>query len=122
MAILTCIGTHFKVIGYIAEDDLGMTCCAEEACIVAGSEEQMRKYLHRMTYNGIGRGIIRKIRFSSIMDGMKKGTEYAFDKEAYDRFLPLAEANKVENLPSGDKFLEEPANGLDFLTVRLVAF
>lgn len=63
--------------------------------------------------------VIKEIRFSEILDNMAHGVIYAFDKESYSRFLPLAEMNEVKNLPSEDKFLEEPATGLDFLTINL---
>ena len=44
MAILICRETGFKVVGYFAYNDFGEVFCSEDACIVAGSEELMKKY------------------------------------------------------------------------------
>lgn len=107
-----------KVIGYFAYNDFGEIFCSEDACIVAGSEELMREYF-RKKKSSVDGVVIKKIRFVEIIDGMGEEVEYAFDREAYDRFLLLAKAN---DLLSDDRFLQEPATELDFIIVKLVGF
>lgn len=109
----------FKIIGYIAHDSLGRIGGVEEECIVAGTEELMKTYLHKLGNSDIDKIIIKKIRLNEIMDNLFMGVTYAFDKGSYDRFLPLAEMNEVKNLLPTDKFLEESPTGLDFITVKL---
>jgi len=116
------IKAGFKVIGYIARDTLGRMGGIEEECIVAGSEEAMRNYLKKLENLDITKIVIKKVRFREIMDNLLYGVTYSFDKEAYGRFLPIAEINEVKNLPSIDNFLDDsPSTGeLSFRTVRLI--
>jgi hypothetical protein len=122
MAIVKHIEKNSKVVGYFSYDSSGKVFCAEGVCIVAGSEELTKTYLRKMTSKNPDRLIIKKIRFGEIMHDMQEGVKYSFDKEAYNRFLPLAKANGIENLLSGDVFLNEPSTGLDFITVGLAGF
>jgi hypothetical protein len=114
----------FKVIGYIACDNLERICGVEEECIVAGSEESMRGYLRKLGNPDIAKIIIKKIRFSEIMENLLYGVTYSFDRESYSRFLPIAEMNEVKNLPPIEKFLEGSSltstGELSFRTVRLI--
>ena len=50
----------------------------------------MRAILAELHPGGATRHTIRKTRFGEILTGMKVGAPYAFDEEAYARFLPLA--------------------------------
>ena len=50
----------------------------------------MRAYLAEMGAGG--RHTIRKTRFGEIMRGLSLGAAYAFDEDAYGRFLPLGRA------------------------------
>ena len=114
------IKSGFKVIGYIARDNLGRIGGVGDECIVAGSEESMRRYLPKLGNPDITKIVIKKIRFSEIMDNLLYGVTYSFDQEAYSRFLPIAEMNEVRNLPSVDVFLEgSSATELSFRTVKL---
>lgn len=117
-AIPICMEASSKVIGYFAYNDFGEIFCSEDACIVAGSEELMREYFRKKKSN-IDGVVIKKIRFGEIIDGMREAVEYAFDRESYDRFLPLAKAN---GLPSDDRFLQELATEMNFIMVKLVGF
>jgi len=42
--------------------------------------------------------IIKKTRFGEIINGLRQGGAYAFDQEAYGRFLPLAQLNGMNGL------------------------
>ena len=123
MSILTRIKNNSKVVGYFSYDDSGKVFCTpENACIISGSEELAKTYLRKMDSKNIARVTIKKIRCGEIMDAMEEGTKYAFDRESYDRFLPIARVEGMKNLLSGDVFLNEQATGLDFLTVELTGF
>jgi len=120
MSILAYVKNGFKVIGYIACDYLGRVAGVGEEYLVAETEELMKKYLHELGNPDSDKIIIKKIRFNEIMDNMLgSGITYSFDQGSYDRFLPLAEMNDVQNLPSRDKFLEELPTGLDFISIKL---
>jgi hypothetical protein len=108
-----------KVIGCIALDFFGRAAMVGEECIIAGTEELMRTYLRGLGNPDIDKIVIKKIRFNEIMDDMFSGVTYSFDSESYNRFLPIAEMNDVENLPPIDKFLEGLGTGLDFLAIKL---
>ena len=111
-----CAKTESKVIGYFAYNNFGEIFCSEDACIVAGSEELMREYFGNEKRSVDE--VIRKIRFGEIMDNMREGVEYAFDRESYGRFSPLAKASGL----SDDGFLQEPKKGMNFIMVKLAGF
>lgn len=108
------VETSSKVIGYFAYNDFGEVFCSEDACIVAGSEELIREYFEdkQSSIDGV---VIKKIRFGEIMDGMRERVEYAFDREAYSRFFPLAKGSGL----SDNGFLQEPADEVNFVMVKL---
>ena len=83
--------SYSKVIGYWAYRSRAEVVCAEhDACLIAGSEEAMREYVREFTGQTADKHTIRKTRFGEILDGIRIGAAYAFDEEAYSRFLPLA--------------------------------
>jgi hypothetical protein len=80
-----------KVIGFFAYRSRGRVVCAEpEACIIAGSEDAMKQYIRELDAPHADQYTIRKTRFCEIFDGLALSAAYAFDKESYRRFFPLA--------------------------------
>ena len=78
-----------KVIGYIASTSrTNVICVDKDACLVAGSEEAMKKYLTEIEIKASSVSI-RKARFGDIAKVMMLGGRYSFDKESYSRFYPL---------------------------------
>ena len=49
----------------------------------------MLAHLKSLGTDGTQRHTVRKTRFGEIMKGLSLGAAYAFDQEAYGRFLPL---------------------------------
>jgi len=79
-----------KVIGYFAYASPSEVVCDGDACIIAGSDTDLRRYLSEI---GQSEGInctLKKTRFGEIMRGMSLGAAYAFDETSYNRFYPLA--------------------------------
>ena len=103
-----------KVIGYFAYASRVEVVCTGDACVVAGSEAAMRAFLTELNPTGAGSHTIRKTRFAEILSGMRLGGSYAFDEEAYSRFLPLAqeaelpaaEADFAAAHERGDRFIK----------------
>ena len=79
-----------KVIGYFAASKGGGVACDGPACIVAGSYKTLKAYLDITDAKASAEMKIRKTWFSDIMTGMKMGGAYAFDRESYGKFAPLA--------------------------------
>ncbi len=130
-----------RVIGYFALD--GDRLLIENgACVVTGSEAQMQAMVQRLpphrrqTIAGDALDFrARKIRFGAIVEGMSGGGAYAFDRESYEQFRPLANSHgfdlaefdaalpgSEEGAPSGqidESKQEPPAQGVTLVTVRL---
>lgn len=85
-----------KVIGYFAYASSMQVISTGTACIISGSEQAMRKYLQELDPPGGKRHTIRKTRFGEIMKGMRLGGTYAFDKQSYSRYFPLAQAEGLD--------------------------
>jgi len=79
-----------KVIGYFAYSSPQAVVCSGKACVISGSEAALAQYLGELGAGG--KHTIRKTRFGEIMRGLSLGAAYAFDEEAYGRFLPLGRA------------------------------
>lgn len=61
-----------------------------KAMVVAGSESSLKSYIGDTSDESeITKYTIKKTRFGDIMKGLDLGGEYAFDRESYNRFLPL---------------------------------
>jgi hypothetical protein len=88
-----------------------------DACVVAGSEEAMRRYLEFMPAETVGKIQITKSRFGDVKEGMEGGASYAFDQEAYDRFYPLAQKAGIDVQP--DEFRTSDDNELHLVKVKL---
>ena len=105
-----------KVIGYIAsETKIKVICTDVDACLIAGSEKEMSRYLIDLEVENSSAITIRKVRFGDIIKGMKLGGKYAFDKNAYERFFPLGKKIGLQ-LVEAD-FNEE--EGRKFFTVKI---
>jgi hypothetical protein len=105
-----------KVIGYFAKLSPTEVVCEGDACVIAGSEEEMKNYLKSISANALKQAVIRKTRFSEIMNGIKLGAPYAFDEQAYDRFYPLA--NKIGFNLKKEDFSIPTETGRHFVVVR----
>jgi hypothetical protein len=121
MAIPINIKEASKVVGYFSYTNSGVVFCDGDACVIAGSEELMKSYLLKIP-TGDSRDIIKKTRFGEIINGMKQGGAYAFDKESYDKFLFLAKLNEIDGLPSNSGFLDKPEEELNFIRIQLTEF
>ena len=77
------------VIGYVARQGIHMACDGD-ACIVAGSRAAMVAILE---YHGNdpAEHAIEPARCSQILQAIGLGGAYAFDEQAYGRFLPEAQ-------------------------------
>ena len=88
------LNNHKKVIGYFAiRTGTPNVLCDGDACVIAGSQKAMNRYIVNMASDKISRYIIRKTRYGEILQGMRMGAAYAFDKKAYDRFFLLAKSD-----------------------------
>ena len=79
-----------KVLGYIADSANGQMFRLDEACVVAGQEGTLRRYIATLPREIAEQLAIRKVRFGDILDALGKGGEYVFDEPSYARFQPLA--------------------------------
>jgi hypothetical protein len=108
-----------KVIGYFAyRSRLEVVCTDVDACVIAGSEQGMKEYLVEEVGQSSEEATIRKTRFAEIAQGLSVGAAYAFDRESYERFFPLA---RQAGLPVAEAdFDDAESKGNRFFTVRLV--
>jgi len=110
---------YSKVIGVFAYRARTEVVCVEhDACLIAGSEEAMCEYVREFTNYILDELTIRKTRFGEILDGVIIGSAYAFDEQAYSRFLPLARAVGLSAAEAD--FETACAEGRRFLCVRYV--
>ena len=106
-----------KVIGYFAHATLAEVFCDGDACIIAGSDADLKRYLGALTDDSAEKYTVRKTRFGEVMRGMSVGAAYAFDETAYNRFYPLA---KAEGLDVGPEDFSAPSpTGRYFVRVQV---
>lgn len=105
-----------RVVGVYAYAGPGEVFRYEDACMVAGSEQQMRRYLTALRSDPAGHLSISKLRFGEIFDGLKSGGAYAFDRQAYARFYSLARRAGLDDLGG---FPSDAAGAPGLLKVRL---
>ncbi|MHB0971247.1 MAG: hypothetical protein ACYC7A_18495 [Thermoanaerobaculia bacterium] len=80
-----------KVIGVFAYRSPAEVVCTDvDACVIAGSEEAMRRHIEEVNQQSADGITIKKTRFGEIVKGLLAGGAYGFDEEAYSRFFPLA--------------------------------
>jgi hypothetical protein len=105
-----------KVIGYFAYASPSEVVCDGDACVIAGSDADLRTYLSGLgTSEGINH-TLKKTRFGEIMRGIRLGAAYAFDETSYNRFYPLA---RREGFDLGAEDFSPTATGRHFVKVRL---
>ncbi len=104
-----------KVIGYFAYLSPMQVACDGEACVIAGSEEAMRRYLSISNPENAEKHTIKKTRFREITKGMSLGGSYAFDEESYSRFYPLALEVKLPVFPAD--FTGVGPGAIKFMTI-----
>ena len=104
------------IIGYFAATKRGDVVCDGPACIIAGSYKTMKMYLAISRSKPPGKVKIIKTRFGDILEGMRMGGAYAFDEEAYGRFLPLS---RDEGMGFDDlDFTPDKAGDVKFVTIH----
>jgi hypothetical protein len=80
-----------KVVGYFAYLSPTQVVCSDvDACVVSGSIKAMEEYLTEIDPLRTSKATVKKTRFGEIRRGLQLGAAYAFDKEPYARFYPLA--------------------------------
>jgi len=104
-----------KVIGYFASASPEEVVREGEACLVAGSEAAMKRYLSRSDPGDVNRQTIKKTRFGEIMKGLSVGASDSFDEEAYNRFYPLAKQVGMPLAPAD--FSSSDAEEIKLMTV-----
>jgi hypothetical protein len=107
--ILKMSDSKTRVIGYISFVDRINLFCSEDACVVAGSEKSILEYIRRANPGRKNDLNIKKARYGEIEAGLLAGGAYAFDKESYQRFQPIAiqEGYDLSNLNFGEDFNQE---------------
>jgi hypothetical protein len=91
--------------------------CDGDACVIAGSEARMKRYVEAIVSGSFKETRIKKTRFGEILKGLKLGGAYAFDEEAYNRFHPLA---KKAGLPITPQDFSGPTpTGMHFVRIQL---
>jgi hypothetical protein len=107
-----------RVIGYFAYTPPILAICDGDACVIAGSEVAMKRYVEAMAPDSLKETRIKKTRFGEIWYGLEQGAAYAFDEEAYNRFYPLA--NKA-GLPITPQDFSGPSpTGMHFVRIQHV--
>ena len=106
-----------KVIGYISFVDRINLFCSDDACVVAGSEKSILDYIRRANPDRKNELKVKKARYGEIEAGLLAGGAYAFDKESYQRFQPIAiqEGHDLSDL----NFKEDSNQEDDLLIIRL---
>ena len=108
---------HAKVIGYFAYATASEVFCDGDACVIAGSEADLKRYLQALTDDERKKYTLRKTRFTEIISGMSLGAAYAFDESAYNRFYPLASG---EGLNLGPEDFSGPSpTGRHFVRIEV---
>ena len=79
-----------RVVGYFAVNPPMDVVRDGDACVVAGSEVAMERYIAKLGLTTKNLRAIRKTRLGDILVGMYQGGSYAFDEESYNKFYPLA--------------------------------
>ena len=109
-----------KVVGYFAYASKTEVVCDGDACVITGSDADLRTYISELgTLDGISH-TVKKTRFGEIMRGMSLGAAYAFDEVAYNRFYPLARREGYDFGPE-DFSARGPGKGVHLVRVQLKA-
>lgn len=81
-----------KVIGYVSMslDKTGIFTDGS-ACIIAGSDDSMKRYILTEAPSSFSNQEIKKTRLREVMKGIEWGAEYQFDDISYARFKEAVE-------------------------------
>jgi hypothetical protein len=112
------VANETKVIGYFAYFSPSEVVCDGDACLITGSEVDLKIYISEI---GSGREVnptIKKTRFGEIMRGIRLGAAYSFDETAYNRFYPLA---KREGLDVEAEEFFPTATGRHFVRLQIIS-
>lgn len=110
--------SHYREkIGYLANVPPSKVVCVDNACLVTGSSEAMRQFVATVDPDLKNSVKILKTSFGDVLRALHGGGAYAFDKQAYSRFYPLA---RREGLDVKDVDFEDiKKQGFSFVTVRI---
>jgi hypothetical protein len=106
-----------KVIGYFAFASSSEVFCDGDACIIAGSDTDLKRYLSALGVDQGNKYTRKKTRFGEVMRGIKLGAAYAFDETAYNRFYPLANSEGLNLGP--EDFSGTSPTGMHFGRVQI---
>ncbi len=106
-----------RVIGFFAYTPPMHAICDGDACVIAGSEAGMKRYVESMVSGPLKGTRIKKTRFGEILKGLELGAAYAFDEEAYNRFYPLAKKAGLPMTPQD--FSGQSPTGMHFVRIQL---
>jgi len=83
-----------KVIGHVSMrlDKTGIFTDGP-ACVIAGSDEYMKRYISTEEPDSLKEQVIKKTRLKEIIRGIELGAEYQFDEISYARFKEAAKNN-----------------------------
>lgn len=90
-------GRDSKVLGFVASipGTINMLC-DDNSCIVAGSEKRIQDYIAAMSSDPKAKYRITKARYGHVVQAMKLGGTYSFDREAFSRLAPLAQQDGID--------------------------
>ena len=107
-----------RVIGYFAYTPPMHVVCDGDACVIAGSEAGMRRYIEAIVSGPLKGTRIKKTRLGEILNGLELGGAYAFDEESYNRFHPLAKKAGLPMMPQD--FSGPSPTGIHFVRIQLM--
>ena len=107
------------MLGFIAHAGTAEVFRYEDACVVAGSRDLLRSYLAANPGLAHASLAISKIRFADVRAGLDTGAAYAFDREAYERFAPLACDAGIDVADAFPEASGAEAGSFSFVKVRL---
>ena len=85
---------HKQVVGYFAiRMGTRNVVCDGDACVIAGSQKAMNSYIFRLVKKNPIDFHVKKTRYGEILQGMRMGAVYTFDKKAYKKFYPIAKTD-----------------------------
>ncbi|TRZ51445.1 hypothetical protein D4S03_05140 [bacterium] len=86
-----------KVLGFVASipGTINMFCDGD-SCVVAGSEKQMQDYIAAMSSDPKVKYRITKARYGHVVQAMKLGGAYSFDRESFSRLAPLVQQEGID--------------------------
>ena len=105
-----------RVVGWFTRCGLA-SLCDGDALIVAGSEQAMREITKKPNSPAQSWQYLSTT-FDEIHSGMQRGGAYAFDEQAYNVFLPLAQQ---AGIPVKQEDFSDPGPlGMHFVRIRIM--